>query len=166
MITHLILPLIVAIVLIIAIIKKVDIISAFAKGAGEGLKTIRNILPILLFVLSIIQIMRLSGFLDFFVTLIAPAAEMVGIPSEILPTVLLKPFSGSGSLAMLEDTITNYGVDSRIGRLAAVITASTETTFYTISVYLGNMAKKSGKIIACALLTDVATVIFACMLIV
>lgn len=156
-----ILPVMTGVIFFIAIIKKVDIISSFTEGVKNGLNTVLTILPILIFVLAVIQMLRISGVLDYFVMLLSPAVEKLNIPPEILPTVLLKPFSGSGSLAMLENTIQSYGVDSRIGRLTAVIAAASETTFYTISVYLGALTKKCGKIIICALITDFVTVLFA-----
>ena len=165
MISSFILPGVVSAVLITALVKKVDIVNAFIEGAKNGLETVLNILPILIFVLTVIQMLRLSGALDFFVGLIGPFAQKAGVPPEILPTALLKPFSGSGTLAMLEDAISTYGVDSRIGRIAAVITASSETTFYTISVYLGPLTRKCGKVVACAVIADIVTVLIACFLV-
>ncbi len=157
-----IIPGIIALILIVAAAKKVDILSAFSEGVKNGLSTVLSILPILILVLTAIEMLKASHLLELAVSWIAPMTEKIGIPSEILPLALLKPFSGSGSLAMLENIVSGYGAESRIAILAAVLSASSETTIYTISVYLGKLTDQVGKILFCALLCDAATVFIAC----
>ncbi len=135
--TVFVIPLVVTIILIACLIKKVDIMKEFRYGALEGLETVKNLLPTLLVFLTVITMLRSSGALDFFVTLVSKPAKLLGIPKEVLPLSLIKPFSGSGSIAFLEDIFKNYGPDSFIGRVASVICGSTETTFYTMAVYFG-----------------------------
>ncbi len=132
-----IIPLIVTIILLIALIKKVNIMKEFSKGALEGLETVKNLLPTLIIFLTVITMLRSSGALSFFVSLLSEPAKFLGLPQEVLPLSLLKTFSGSGSIALLEDIFKNYGADSFIGRVASVIAGSTETTFYTMAVYFG-----------------------------
>lgn len=150
-------PIITAVFLFFCIygaIKKVDILSAFAKGVANGLSTLRSIFPTLLFVLSVIFIVKASGIMVLLANLLSPIASTLNIPTEILPLALLRPLSGSGSLALLQDIFDTCGADSYAGFLASVVSASTETTFYTISVYLGGVTEKCGKILFAALFLD------------
>ena len=135
--TVFVIPLVIAITLIVCLIKKVDILKEFRVGALEGLETVKNLLPTLIIFLTVITMLRSSGALDFFVSLVAKPLSLLGIPKEISPLALIKPFSGSGSIAFLEDIFKNYGPDSFIGRVASVICGSTETSFYTMAVYFG-----------------------------
>ena len=135
--TLFVIPLVICTVLVCARIKKVDIIKEFSIGAKEGLDTAKNLIPTLVLFLTAIAMFRSSGALDMLTTLASKPAEALGIPKEVLPLALLKPFSGSGSFAIIEDIFKNYGADSFVGRVASVIAGSTETTFYTIAVYFG-----------------------------
>ena len=132
-----IIPLVICTVLIVSKIKKVDIIKEFSTGAKEGLETSKNLIPTLVLFLTAIAMFRASGALDMLTSILSKPAEILGIPKEVLPLALLKPFSGSGSFAIIEDIFKAYGADSFIGRVASVIAGSTETTFYTIAVYFG-----------------------------
>lgn len=136
-ITVFVIPLVIAITLIVCLVKKVDILKEFRVGALEGLETVKNLLPTLIIFLTVVTMLRSSGALDFFVSLAAKPLSLLGIPKEVLPLSLIKPFSGSGSIAFLEDIFKNYGPDSFVGRVASVICGSTETSFYTIAVYFG-----------------------------
>ena len=136
-ITVFVIPLVICVVLILAIIKKVDIMREFTTGAAEGLGTAKNLIPTLVLFMTAIGMFRASGALDVLTSILSKPAAALGIPKEVLPLVLLKPFSGSGSFAVIEDIFKNYGADSFIGRVASVIAGSTETTFYTIAVYFG-----------------------------
>lgn len=153
--SHLIIPLVVTVILTVAAIKKVDIIKEFALGARDGLETAKNLIPPLCLMLTAIGMFRASGALDAITKILTPVASALSIPSGVLPLALLKPFSGSGSFAMLSDIFKNYGTDSFTGRVAATLAGSTETTFYTIAVYFGAVGvKKTRHTIPAALTAD------------
>ena len=148
------------ILLILYARKKTDVLAAFSSGVKDGIKTLKGIFPTLLFILPVLSAVRLSGFTDFLSECLLPLSKMINIPAEIVPLALLRPISGSGALAMLSDILKNCGADSYTGFLAA----STETTLYTVSVYLGGKAKHCGKIIFAALLLDFITLLTAAVL--
>lgn len=135
--TMLVIPLTVAATLAICLFKKVDIMKEFSLGAKEGLDTAKNLIAPLSLMLTAIAMFRASGALNALTQLVSPAARAVGLPQEVLPLAILKPFSGSGSFALLSDIFKTYGPDSFIGRVASTIAGSTETTFYTLAVYFG-----------------------------
>lgn len=128
-------PLILTCISLYATGKGVDLYSAFLKGAAEGLTVILKILPSLIGLLTVISMIRASGFLDLLADL--PLLNSTGIPSELLPLMLIRPLSGSGALSIGADLMTTYGADSLIGRTASVMLGSTETTFYIVAVYFG-----------------------------
>jgi spore maturation protein B len=133
----------------------VDIADALRTGAGDGLKTVVSIIPSLVMMLTVIYMLRASGALDMLITLLEPAARLVGIPAECLPLVLMRPLSGSGALAIGAELISAYGADSLVGRTAAVMLGSTETTFYVISVYFGAAnIKNTRRALPAALIAD------------
>ena len=132
-----IIPIVVCLAMIFSYLNKVDILKEFTAGAKEGLATAKNLIPTLVLFLTAISMFRASGALDVLTSLLSKPAEALGIPKEVLPLLLLKPFSGSGSFAAVEDIFKNYGADSFVGRVASVLAGSTETTFYTIAVYFG-----------------------------
>ena len=107
------------------------------QGAREGLRTVAAILPALVILLSAVQMLKTSGAMDLLIGWLTPAFAFLGIPPETAPLVLIRPLSGSAALAVGADLMAAYGVDSPIGRTAAIMLGSTETTFYTISVYFG-----------------------------
>lgn len=107
------------------------------EGAGEGLKLLARILPALVALLTAVRLLRESGAIDILTKVCAPVFSLLGIPPETAPLVLIRPISGSAALAVGAELMAKYGVDSPIGRTAAVMLGSTETTFYTISVYFG-----------------------------
>ncbi len=156
-----VLPALLALIAAVAIVKKVDIAAAFIEGAKEGLSAMVRILPMLMLMLTAIKVFRASGGMDLLVWLISPAATAVGIPAEVIPIAVVKPFSGSGATALLDDIIKSCGVDGYVGRLAAVIASSTETTFYTLSVYVDGSVKKCGKVLFCAIAADVVSFVLA-----
>ena len=149
-------PLVICSVLVVALIKKVDILKEFTQGVWDGLKTVTNLIAPLTLFLTSIGMLRASGALDVIVEMVEKPFSLVGIPKEILPLALLKPFSGSGSFAIIKDIFSQYGVDSYIGRVASVIAGSTETTFYTISVYFGAVGiSKTRHTVPSALTADI-----------
>ena len=120
-----------------ALVKKVNVYKAFLDGVGESVRSLMSLLPCLAAMLTAISVLKGSGALGFFKDLISPAAEKLGVKAPLVPLIALRPFSGSGSLAMLKELLTEYGADSPVGREASVIVGSTETVFYTVSVYFG-----------------------------
>ena len=107
------------------------------KGASEGLGLIKTILPSLILLLTAVHMLRSSGAVEILSRLAEPVFRLFGIPPETAMLVLIRPISGSAALAVGAELMAEYGVDSRIGRTVAVMLGSTETTFYTISVYFG-----------------------------
>jgi len=120
-----------------ALRKKEDVYSLLVEGAKDGLGTVGAVAPALIVLLSAISMLRASGFLDWFSEAAAPVCSFFGIPPELVPLMLIRPVSGSAALAVGAELIVSYGPDSVIGRTAAVMLGSTETTFYTIGVYFG-----------------------------
>ena len=131
----LLVPLIICFIAAFALHKKVDVFSALVKGASEGLKVIIKIVPALIALLAAVYMLRASGALDGLSKLFSPLFSIVGIPAETMPLVFIRPISGNGALAVGSELIKTHGPDSLIGRTAAVMLGSTETTFYTIAVY-------------------------------
>lgn len=114
-----------------------DVFSALTAGALDGLKTVVRIFPALVALLAAVSMLRVSGALDALTRLCAPVLAWLGIPPETAILMVVRPVSGSGALAAASDIIGAYGPDSRIGRTAAVMLGSTETTFYVLAVYFG-----------------------------
>lgn len=119
--------------------RQVDVYAALIHGAGEGLETLLRIVPALVGLLTAVSMLRASGALDLAARLLAPLLDQVGVPSELLPLMLVRPISGSAALGVGAELIGTYGPDSYLGRVAAVMLGSTETTFYTVAVYFGSV---------------------------
>ena len=117
--------------------KNVDVYDAMITGAAEGLSLLKTIVPSLIVLLTAITMLRESGFFEWMTRLLSPLCNFLGIPPETLPLMLVRPFSGSAALAVGAELMAEYGVDSLVGRTAAVMLGSTETTFYTMGVYYG-----------------------------
>jgi len=154
-VTELIVPLILCGVGVFALFRRTDLYPALIRGAGEGLSTAKRILPPVVVLLSAVYLFRASGAMDVLVRLLAPLTNLFGIPPECAPLMLIRPLSGSAALAAGADIIATYGADSLIGRTAAVMLGSSETTFYVISVYFGSLGiKKTRGVIPAALFSD------------
>lgn len=148
-------PVFIAIILIFAVIKKVNIWTNFTQGGTKGLKCAADILPSLVGLVVAIELLSASGALSAFSNLLAPLCNILGIPKEIFPLSLMRSISGSGSMAVFQNILTTYSPDSYIGRTASVIMGSTETTFYTLSIYFAATRAKSIRYcVFCALLAD------------
>jgi spore maturation protein B len=153
-------PLLVALVLTYGYVKGVKIYEVFIEGAAEGIKTSIKILPYLVAILMAIGIFRSSGAMDLLVFLFSIPAKLIGIPSEVMPLVFIRPLSGSGALGVLYEILSTYGPDSFAGRAASTMMGSTETIFYTMAVYFGAVGIKDTRhVLASALLADLAGVI-------
>jgi len=120
-----------------ALYRRVDVFHAITTGVGEGLGTVVKIFPNLVCLLTAVYMLRASGAMEAFAALLTPAFDLLGVPAEVAPLMVVRPISGSGALAIGSEIIEAHGPDSRIGRTAAVLLGSTETTFYTIAVYFG-----------------------------
>ena len=116
---------------------RVDVYSSLVQGAGEGLSTLVRIVPSLVGLMTAVYMLRASGALELAALALAPLLERVGLDPELLPLMLVRPISGSAALGVGAGLISTYGPDSQLGRTAAVMLGSTETTFYTIAVYFG-----------------------------
>ena len=130
-------PLIMAGVALYAAAHRVDVYTALVCGAGQGLDTMVRIVPALIALLTAVYMLRASGALELAAVVLAPLMAKVGLPAELLPLMLVRPISGSAALGVGAELIATHGPDSTIGRTAAVMLGSTETTFYTIAVYFG-----------------------------
>ena len=135
--TDYIVPGILLVTSLIALYKKENSYDIMLQGAAEGLKLLKNILPSLILLLTAVYMLRASGAVALISGFLAPVFSLFGIPPETALLVLIRPISGSAALAVGADLMAQYGVDSQIGRTVAVMLGSTETTFYTISVYFG-----------------------------
>ena len=120
-----------------ALRKQENAYDILLQGASEGLKLLLSILPALILLLTAVHMLRASGAAQLLSQLLAPVFSLFGIPPETALLVLIRPISGSAALAVGAELMAEYGVDSLVGRTAAVMLGSTETTFYTISVYFG-----------------------------
>lgn len=155
--SSLVLPLLLAAVAICGMGKQVDVYATLTRGAEEGLSVLLRIIPALVGLLTAVSMFRASGAMEFLSNLCAPVLEAIGIPPEVMPLMLIRPVSGSGALASGTDLMTTYGPDSYIGRVAAVMLGSTETTFYTIAVYFGSAGiHKTRHAVPAALTADLA----------
>ena len=136
--SSLVIPVLLAAVAVYGMGKRVDIYSALTHGAEEGLTVLLRIIPALVGLLTAVSMFRASGAMEWLSTLCAPLLERLGIPPEATSLMLIRPVSGNGALAVATDLIAANGPDGYIGRVAAVMLGSTETTFYTIAVYFGS----------------------------
>ncbi len=153
--TDFIIPVIFAGILICGFVRKVDVFSVFCSGASEGLKTTADILPALILLLISVGMLQASGAVELLTDLLTPLCSAVGFPPECMQMVLLRPFSGSGAIAVYDSIAGQYGVDSFAGRTAAVLLGSSETTFYTIAVYFSAVkVRKTRYAVPAALAAD------------
>lgn len=146
--------------------KKVNIYSAFIDGTKDGLKTLVNIIGPMVGIFIAVNMFKTSGALDIIMNFLSPLTSFLKIPKETVPFFLMRPISGSGSLAMATDLFKTHGTDSFIGRVISVVMGSSETTFYAITVYFGYIGIKNTRhTLKCALISDViafALSIFVC----
>ena len=135
--TDYIVPLILFLVSAVGLRKRENVYDHLLDGAAQGLTLLGSILPALVFLLTAVHMLRASGAAEILSQLLSPVFSLFGIPPETALLVLVRPISGSAALAVGAELMAQYGVDSLVGRTAAVMLGSTETTFYTISVYFG-----------------------------
>jgi spore maturation protein B len=164
-ISALFVPLFIAGVVVFGLARKVPVYDAFIKGAKQGFVTVVRILPFVVGFVFAIQIFNASGCFEYIAAALSPVLGPAGIPPEILPLALMRPFSGSASIAMLTTIMGRFGPDTLIGRSASTLMGSSETLFYTSALYYGSVGvKKTRYTIPAALISEmfglVASVFF------
>lgn len=137
--------------------QKTDIYDCLITGAKKGMNVMAKVFPALVVLLPAVYMFRASGAADALAEMLAPVFSFLGIPPEVAPLVFLRPISGSGATAIAGELMARYGADSLIGRTAAIMLGSTETTFYVIAVYFGAVrVKKARYAVTAALAADIA----------
>lgn len=158
-ISNIILPLVILLIVAIGLGRKLDIYTLFIKGAEDGFQTVIKIMPTLIGLMVAVGVLRASGFFDFLSGLITPVVSFLALPAEVVPFILVKMFSSSAATGLALDLFKNYGTDSYIGTLVSLAMSSTETVFYTMSVYfMAVKIKKTRYTLTGALLATVSGV--------
>ena len=148
-------PVVIIIIVIYGIADKKKVYDIFVEGATEGMSIVIKIFPTLLGIFLAVGVLRSSGLLEIITRAVSIFTNRVGFPSEVMPLAMLRPISGSASLAVATDIMKTYGVDSKIGLITSTIMGSTETTFYTIAIYTGSIGvKKIRFVLVAALIAD------------
>ena len=152
-------------ILVYSAIKKVKPYDAFTEGAKSALPFAANIFPYLVSIFVLTELFEASGISDFLSDILSPVFGFLGIPKELCKLVMIKPFSGSGSLAMLSEIFSEYGADSYLARCACVIYGSSETVFYIAAVYFANVKNKKLLLpIIISLFASFCSCVFACFI--
>ena len=158
-------PVLLITVLVYGLIKRVNVYDGFVVGAKKSFDLSLSIFPYLAATFIMVNCLRASGLDIYLVRFLSPPFRLVGVPTEVVQLMLLRPFTGSGSLAVLADVYKQYGVDSYVGRCASCIFGSSETVFYVASVYFaGTKVKHTGFAIPIALFCNLVGGIAACLL--
>lgn len=164
-ISDLILPLLLTLFGIGCIVSKKDTASAFSEGAGEGIKTAFSIIPTLVLLMTAISMFSASGCAKIVSDALSPVFEKLGVPSELVPLIVIRPLSGSASTALLTDIFDTYGPDSFISRCASVLSASSDTVFYVTALYMSSAGvKKTRYLLPCAISVMILGVFLSCLL--
>lgn len=159
-VSNLAMPLMILIIVAYGLIEKNKVFDDFLEGAKEGIEIVLSILPTLIGLFVAIGALRNSGILDIIIRFITPLLNVIRFPSEIMPLAMLRPISGSGSIAVATDIMKNYGVDSTIGMMASTIMGSTETTLYTIAIYTSCVRiKKTRFVLLASLVADIVGIL-------
>ena len=166
--SNLILFTVIAVFILMAILKKVNVYEAFIDGAKDGFKTAVKIIPYLVAILVAIGVFRASGAMDWLELGLKHFFEFLGINTDFvpaIPTALMKPLSGSGARGMMVDAMTTYGADSFVGRVASTVQGATDTTFYILAVYFGAVGIKNTRYaVVCGLIADFTGIIAAILM--
>ena len=153
-------PMVILFIIIYGVREKNKVFDSFLDGAKDGFKTTISILPTLVGLFFAIGALRSSGVLDLIIKITTPVLNILNFPSELMPLAILRPISGSASIAVATDIMKNCGVDTLIGNIASTIMGSTETTLYTIAIYTSCVkVKKTRYILLAALTADVIGII-------
>ena len=160
-----VLPFVFLAVFTLAFIKKVNAYGSFIEGAKGAIPLAVSLFPFIACMIMAVELMRASGLYNIFEFVFTPVLNLFGIPKELSQLVLLRPFSGSGSLAIVNDIFAQYGVDSYVGRCASVMFGSTETVFYLTTIYFSDTkVKKLGIAMPIALFCCLLSAVISCFL--
>ena len=161
----LIIPILIIFIVVFAIFKRVNIYDGFSEGIKEAIELSLSLLPCLCAIFMMCALFEASGLADAFTRLLAPVFSFLGIPAELTKLILIKPFSGSGSLAYLNEIISTYGADSYIARCASVCFGSSETVFYISAVYFAKVKQKKIALpVICVLAATFLSTVTACLI--
>lgn len=150
-----VMPVFAGLVVVFGLVRRVPVFDIFLKGAKEGIMLLYNIAPTIMGLVFAVDLLRSSGAINVICDFVSPAADFLGFPKEIVPMVLLRPVSGSGSTALLTSLYQDCGPDSFAGQVASVLAGSSETTFYAVAMYFGSIkVKKIRHTLVAALLAD------------
>ena len=159
-ISNIAMPMIILIIVIYGIKERKNVFDIFLDGAKEGIKITFNIFPTLIGLFVAIGALKSSGIFDLINYIVSPILNIIHFPSELMPLAILRPISGSSSIAIATELMRNYGVDSNLGKIASTIMGSTETTLYTIAIYTSCIKiKKTRHILLAALCADLVGII-------
>ncbi len=148
-------PTVILIILLYGVAEKNKVYDTFLEGAKDGIEIVFKLFPTLVGIFLAVGALRKSGIIDLIIKLISPITNLLKIPSQILPLAMLRPISGSASIAVAVDIMQKYGVDTTIGLITSTIMGSTETTLYTIAVYTSCVGvKKTRFVLFAALIAD------------
>lgn len=157
-------PVTVLIIIVFGLFRGVPLFDTFVSGAKEGFSSAISILPSLVGLMMAVSMLNASGALDMLSSFLAPVSRFLGLPEQVMPLALIKPVSGSGATAILSQIFQNNGTESFAGRVASVMSGSTETTFYAIAVYYGAInIKKTRHTIPAALTADLTACIISAL---
>jgi len=149
-------PVLLVVIPLVGVIRKVKVYDVFVDGAKEGFEVAVRIIPFLVGILVAIGMFRGSGAMDLLTNALKPVTSAVGFPAELFPLAILRTLTGSGSLAFATDLVKTHGPDSLIGRMAATMFGSSETTFYVLAVYFGAVGvKRTRHAVPAALIGDI-----------
>lgn len=166
LIQNALIPALLAVIVVYAVYKRVDVFPTFLRGARLGLRTAVDILPTMIGMLTAVYMLRASGAVDLAAAALAPLYQMLGIPSECTALTLLKPISGGGGLAIGSEIMQRCGPDSYAGRVAAVMLGASETSLYTLSIYSGHLGlRRTRYAVLAALCADVTAFIVSAALV-
>lgn len=148
-------PLVILLIITYGVLEKNKVFDTFIEGVKEGINIVIGIFPTLIGLFLAIGLLRSSGILDLIIKMLRPITDIFGIPSEIMPLAMLRPISGSASMAVATDIMKNYGTDTIIGLITSTLMGSTETTIYTIAIYTAIVkVKKTRFVLIAALIGD------------
>ncbi len=166
LVSDFLIPVTVLVIVVYGSLQRYTIYEVFLEGAKEGLKTVLELLPTLIGLITAVEVVRAGGLLELMVGLIRPIAEMIGFPAELAPLSLVRLISSSAATGLLTDLFQTYGPDSYLGRVASVMMSCTETVFYTMSLYFLSVGiRRTRWTLPCALLANVVGMLTAVWLV-